>query len=130
MSIVMHGGHGTCCVCVKNPDRSVLPAEHFDPEKKVFYCDDHVPAAKPITIKQHSGNKYIRRTIPPEGCEPGEVDVYAVLEAFGVTCPATQHALKKLLCAGLRGKGDRVKDLTEAIDALRRAVEMEQARIA
>ena len=32
------------------------------------------------------------------------LDVYDVLKAYGVTCPATQHAIKKLL---RRGRGDK-----------------------
>jgi hypothetical protein len=80
------------------------------------------------TIKSHSGSKYVRRITPPAGCEAGEADVYAVLEAFNVRCPAIQHALKKLLCAGLRGKGSTVADLREAGDSIARAVEMQEAR--
>lgn len=49
------------------------------------------------------------------------VDVYDVLKAFGVTCPALQHAAKKVLCAGLRGHKDTSKDIREAIEALERA---------
>lgn len=49
------------------------------------------------------------------------VDVYDVLKAFGVTCPALQHAAKKVLCAGLRGHKDTAKDIREAIEALERA---------
>ena len=49
-----------------------------------------------------SGSKYLRSIDMPV---PGKVDVYSVLEAFDVRCPARQHAIKKLLCAGLRGKG-------------------------
>lgn len=72
-----------------------------------------------------SGSKYLR-SIQTIG---GKVDVYAVLEAFAVTCPARQHAIKKLLCAGLRGKGDSVQDLKEAADAVASAVQMEEARV-
>lgn len=141
-----------CATCLLDMNSSTVPGTKVGPDKN-WYCEvhwitamlGHEPVDKSLspsdpslgpfawqgsgsTIKQHSGNKYVRRTTPPAGCAPGEVDVYAVLEAFGVTCPATQHALKKLLCAGLRGKGDRVKDLTEAVDALRRAIEMQRAR--
>ena len=73
-----------------------------------------------------SGNKYhraIRGLTPNTGVT---VDVYAVLVAFDVRCPARQHAIKKLLCAGLRGKGNAVQDLTEARDALDRAIAMEK----
>lgn len=51
------------------------------------------------------------------------IDVYSVLTAFNVTNPGLQHAIKKLLCAGLRDKGSRLQDLTEARDALDRAIE-------
>lgn len=82
---------------------------------------------KPEAVKgfNASGSKYLR-SINTIG---GNVDVYAVLEAFAVTCPARQHAIKKLLCAGLRGKGDSVQDLKEAADAVDRAVQMEEARV-
>jgi hypothetical protein len=58
----------------------------------------------------------------------GKLDVYAVLDAFAVTCPARQHAIKKLLCSGLRGKGDVLQDLQEAGDAVARAIQMQRAR--
>ena len=56
------------------------------------------------------------------------VDVYCVLEAFEVTCPARQHAIKKLLCAGLRGKGDTLQDLQETMQAVERAIALEKCR--
>jgi hypothetical protein len=59
----------------------------------------------------------------------GMVDVYAVLEAFGVTCPACAHAIKKLLCPGKRGSKSKLTDLKEAKDSIIRAIEMEQARL-
>lgn len=52
------------------------------------------------------------------------IDVYRVIELFGVTHPALQHALKKVLCAGDRGAKDWEKDVKEAIDSLNRALEM------
>lgn len=80
---------------------------------------------KPDDIRSHSGNKYIRCI---RSCIPGrpstDVDVYSVLTAFNVTCPGIAHAVKKLLCAGVRGKADIRTDLTEAIDAIRRAIEL------
>lgn len=58
------------------------------------------------------------------------VDVYDVLMAFGVTNPATQHAIKKLLMPGQRGAKDTVQDLNEARQSIERAIqiEMEAAR--
>ena len=48
-----------------------------------------------------------------------QVDVYRVLELFGVTNPAIAHAAKKLLVAGGRGAGKSIdKDIQEAIDTL------------
>lgn len=59
-------------------------------------------------------------------CKGVTVDVYDVLKAFAVTNPATQHAIKKLLCAGLRGHKDKMQDLTEALKSIERAIELEK----
>lgn len=53
------------------------------------------------------------------------VDVYDVLKAFEVKCPAIQHAIKKLLCAGIRGHKGRRQDLAEARASIGRAIELE-----
>lgn len=68
--------------------------------------------------KPDPNNKYVRR-VPATS-----IDVYDVLVAYNVTCPARQHAIKKLLCAGIRGKGDTSQDLNEAIQAIERAKEL------
>ena len=70
--------------------------------------------------------KYMREV--PCIIEGGYIDVYAVLDAFEVTCPARQHAIKKLLCAGKRGKGDEEQDLRESLEAVQRAVQMHAQR--
>lgn len=72
-------------------------------------------------------NKYLRHITPIDGPRV-VIDVYAVLEAFDVRCPARQHAVKKLLCAGIRGKGDECQDLAEAGQSVQRAIEMAAAR--
>ena len=54
------------------------------------------------------------------------VDVYDVLRAYGVTCPAVAHAVKKLLMPGLRGGKDKLQDLHEARQSIDRAIELEQ----
>ena len=78
----------------------------------------------------HSGNKYHRSITSVEAIgERIKVDVYSVLAALEVMCPARQHAIKKLLCAGLRGKGDVSQDLREARDAITRAMELEAHRL-
>lgn len=77
------------------------------------------------SIKNHSGNKYIR---PINSCVSDQpstlVDVYEVILAFDITNPAIQHAIKKILCSGIRGKGNNLQDLIEAVDALYRAIEI------
>jgi hypothetical protein len=56
------------------------------------------------------------------------VDVYRVLDAFNVTCPATAHAVKKLLCAGIRGHKDMEQDLAEAAQSIEEARAMAKQR--
>lgn len=78
-----------------------------------------------------SGNKYHRTiyqlfkyeddcTIQPTGIK---IDVYSVIDAYEVRRAGCQHAIKKLLCAGIRGKATELQDLREARDALDRAIE-------
>jgi hypothetical protein len=77
-------------------------------------------------VASHSGKKYLRKIYPADGVgAPILVDVYEVSEAFAVTGGPLNHALKKILCPGQRGKGGRAQDIKEAIDALSRAYEME-----
>ena len=69
-------------------------------------------------------NKYLR------DCPYSKVDVYRVLEIFQVTNPAIQHAVKKLLCTGIRGGKDFDQDLAESIQALTRLQEMRREEAA
>lgn len=52
------------------------------------------------------------------------VDIYDVLNAFEITCPARQHALKKLLLAGGRGSKSERTDLEEAHNSIKRSIEL------
>jgi len=82
--------------------------------------------SKPIT--EHEGKKYLRVI---RSCVDGveiQIDIYDVLEAYDVKCQAIAHAIKKLLCAGTRGKGDKLQDLVGAEAAISRAIELEQSR--
>lgn len=63
-------------------------------------------------------NKYLR------DLKGKQVDVYDVLNAFEVTCPALQHLIKKALCAGLRGHKDKPQDLQDIVDSANRAKEL------
>lgn len=74
----------------------------------------------------NSGNKYHRLIYGLKKYEQAKciyIDVYSVLSAYDVTSPGLQHCIKKLLCAGIRDKGNRLQDLQEARDALDRAIE-------
>jgi len=63
-------------------------------------------------------NKYARNV------KGANIDVYDVLVAWEVKCPATAHAIKKLLMPGQRGHKDKLKDLQEATQAITRAIEL------
>lgn len=82
-------------------------------------------------IEEHSGSKYLRRIYSAtrrhetDKYEPRSlfVDVYAVLKAYNDPPAPIAHAIKKLLCAGLRGKATLGQDIEESIDALNRALQ-------
>lgn len=63
-------------------------------------------------------NKYL------VNCKGIEVDVYDVLHSFNVTNPAIQHAIKKLLKGGERGYKDKEQDYQEAINSIKRGIEL------
>lgn len=64
-------------------------------------------------------NKYEREIIGLNG-EAAIIDVYRTIEAFNVTNAMAQHAVKKILCLGLRGHKDMAEDLDDAIDSLQK----------
>ena len=76
-----------------------------------------------IATSPRSGEKY-NRAIKNVTGDSIVVDVYDVIEAFKVTCPALQHLIKKALCSGLRGHKDRGTDLVEIQDAAERAAQL------
>lgn len=53
------------------------------------------------------------------------VDVYDVLQTWGVSNPALQHLIKKALQCGQRGHKDNAQDLQDIIDSAIRARELE-----
>jgi hypothetical protein len=79
-------------------------------------------------LRTNKVNKYKRhirgKTSEGNNSDSITIDVYDVLKAFNVTCPATQHAIKKMLMAGERGHKDKQTDLEEAIQSLQRAKEL------
>lgn len=69
----------------------------------------------------YGDNKYMREI------KPGVfVDVYDVLKAFRVTCPALQHLIKKALAVGERGHKTEHEDLDDIVDSALRAQELAQ----
>lgn len=88
-------------------------------------------------INKHEGKKYLRTikgwklTDTDQPMTPGDlqVDAYAIIKACNITCPAQAHAVKKVLFAGTRSKGDKLVDLEGAIAALHRAIELERDRL-
>ena len=75
---------------------------------------------RPNSSELKDGDKYIR-TIYGLCGTPVKVDVYRVLDAFNTGCAATDHAVKKMLCAGLRGHKDKLTDIDNAIESLQAA---------
>lgn len=52
-----------------------------------------------------------------------KLDPYRILSVYNITCPAQQHAIKKLLRAGNSVKNLK-QDIQEVIDTLQRKLEM------
>lgn len=95
--------------------------------KPCRYCGKVHGAAMGKSINQHEGSKYLRTIHPADGVgEPIKVDIYSVIVAYRVTCPGRQQAIKKLLMAGLRGKGSQMEDLVGAEAALARAMDLQK----
>jgi len=59
------------------------------------------------------------------------LDVYRVLDLFGVECPVAQHVIKKAMAAGKRGHKSLRKDWQDIADSANRRLRMldEDARI-
>lgn len=73
-------------------------------------------------------SKYDKEIIGLDGTKT-TVDCYRVIAAFGVTDPALQHAIKKVLCSGIRTRHkDYATDINEAIVSLQKAIEFHEQR--
>ena len=75
---------------------------------------------KSATIKKDSTVKYKHYKYSYKGIK---LDPYRILKIYNITCPAQQHAIKKLLRAGNSVK-DLKQDVQEVIDTLKRKLEM------
>ena len=54
-----------------------------------------------------------------------KLDIYRILKLYEVSDPCLQHAIKKLLCAGKRGIKNQTQDINEAMQSLKRFLEMQ-----
>ena len=69
-------------------------------------------------------NKYDRTIFDLNGITSCIVDVYRVIDAFNITNAPIAHAIKKLLCAGLRGAKSAEQDYREALESVEAAIQM------
>ena len=78
-----------------------------------------------VTKETVTAEKGTQRTHYHVEIAPGVwVDVYDVLQAWGVTNPAYQHLIKKALKPGNRGHKDMVTDAQDIIDSAVRGKEL------
>lgn len=84
---------------------------------EVSYVEEPVePPVQEVTPQEdYSYYKYSYKGI--------KLDPYRILQVYNVTCPAMQHAIKKLLRAGQSVK-ELKQDIKEVIDTLKRKLEM------
>ena len=75
--------------------------------------------------QQHGRIKRITTSKYTKTIHGVSVDVYDVLQAWGVGNPALQHLVKKALQCGQRGHKDNAQDLQDIIDSAIRAKELE-----
>lgn len=93
----------------------VEDGDRVEPKRKKITLKVN-PVGKPDNAKKY--NHYFKR-VPWKF-----IDIYRLLELFGVTDQAIGHAIKKLLVPGLRGNKPTKQDVIEARDTLNRRIEM------
>ena len=89
----------------------------YSKDLKKYYASIGLDVVSDVTFPEMA-NKYKVK------CKGAEIDVYDVLDAFKVTNPAIQHAIKKLLKGGARGYKDKEQDYNEAIKSINRGIEL------
>jgi hypothetical protein len=91
------------------PETTLVPATQFEAEQEPAPKQEQ-PAGPSPYAREFRGVK---------------LDPYRILSVYGITDPAIQHAIKKLLRLG-RGENDADTDVAEAIEALERWQEMQE----
>ena len=103
--------------------RPFLPPETVGPDSRTLFNPLDVKrffGDKAVSLEPRKHSHYFRSVKDLQ-----EIDIYRVLELFGVTDQALGHAIKKLIVPGMRGGGKTTnKDVQEAIDTLQRWQEM------
>lgn len=92
---------------------------HYDDIAQLakFYAE--TPEEKELfDMMTDKGDKYLKAITDRRTGDCINVDIYDVLVAFNITCPAMQHALKKMLAAGKRGHKSYSTDCNEAINSI------------
>lgn len=92
------------------------------PERELRIGSGVAPGVHSNDVITERSSKYHREI------KPGVwVDVYDVLVAFNVTCPALQHLIKKALAVGQRGHKDASEDLKDILASAKRAIELSES---
>ena len=102
-----------------NGDMEKLLDELNDIDESIF-GDGFIPKDATTAKKPEITPSKYTKTI-----HGASVDVYDVLQAWGVSNPALQHLIKKALQCGQRGHKDNAQDLQDIIDSAIRAKELE-----
>ena len=102
-----------------NGDMEKLLDELNDIDESIF-GDGFIPKDATTAKKPEITTSKYTKTI-----HGASVDVYDVLQAWGVSNPALQHLIKKALQCGRRGHKDNAQDLQDIIDSAIRAKELE-----
>lgn len=117
--------HGVPYCHIHKIDKKELPTSWDYPSS--WFCEEcfkeNYKEYNVAEITSSKRSKYHREV------KPGVyIDVYDVLTAFNVTCPAIGHAVKKLLAPGKRGAKDMATDLKEANQSIDRAIQIENTK--
>ena len=76
-------------------------------------------------IYRNNNNPYIDNPYIVDISKYNKLDIYRILKLYEVSDPCLQHSIKKLLCAGNRGVKNQTQDINEAIQSLKRFLEMQ-----
>ena len=76
-------------------------------------------------IYYNNNNPHIDNPYIVDISKYNKLDIYRILKLYEVSDPCLQHAIKKLLCAGKRGVKNQTQDINEAIQSLKRLLEMQ-----